>query len=252
MKARIIHFLIFFFTLNVAWGQVIITKPKTSTQKTETTTGSKPTEKPKGKPRTTISSPTGTQNGHGWVDLGLPSGTKWATMNIGANSPSDYGVYFSWGETETRSGDYYDGSDLKYCLNSKDSKFSKYVIDNKYGIVDGKEELDFEDDAAYMNWGIGWRMPSKAQLDELCEKCKWTWTSLDGHEGYKVVGPNGHSIFLPTSTPHGNSHGSYWSRSLHTFYGSCAYSLCFNPSYVTLDDYVRSSVVSIRPILEIE
>ncbi len=178
---------------------------------------------------------TGTHGGHEWVDLGLPSGTKWATTNVGASSLSDYGNYYAWGETSTKSS--YDWSNLRYWTtgDSYDNvKFSKYVTDSKYGNVDGKKELDLSDDAAYVNWGSGWRMPSKAQQDELREKCTWTWTSMGDHNGYKVVGPNGSSLFLPaagwrsgSSSSNVGSYGYYWSRTLTTGYGGSAYWLYF-------------------------
>ena len=196
----------------------------------------------------------GYQNGHEWVDLGLPSGTKWATMNVGASSPSDYGSYFAWGETSPKSS--YDWSNLKYCLGTTGDKFSKYVTDSKYGTVDGKRELDLSDDAAYVNWGSGWRMPSKAQQNELREKCKWTWTTMGGHNGIKVVGPNGNSLFLPAagfrnegSLLNAGSNGYYWPRSLSTSGGCSAYGLYFSSSNVYWGSYYRSSGQSVRPVL---
>lgn len=199
----------------------------------------------------------GYQNGHEWVDLGLPSGTKWATMNVGASSPSDYGSYFAWGETSSKSN--YTWENLKYRISgdSYDNvKFSKYVTDSKYGNVDDKCELDLSDDAAYVNWGRGWRIPSKSQKDELLKKCKWTWTNMGGHNGYKVVGPNGNSIFLPAagyrrggSLDYAGSYGSYWSRSLYTSDGWGAYSLTFDSSDVYWYDYTRRYGRSVRPVL---
>ncbi|MBQ0142320.1 MAG: hypothetical protein KBT06_05905 [Prevotellaceae bacterium] len=196
----------------------------------------------------------GYQNGHEWVDLGLPSGTKWATMNVGASSPSDYGSYFAWGETSPKST--YTRANLKYCVDTTGDKFSKYVIDSEYGNVDGKRELELSDDAAYVNWGSGWRMPSKVQLYELREKCKWTWTTMGGHNGYKVVGPNGNSIFLPAagyryegSLSSAGSFGDYWSRSLNTSNGWYAYSLFFDSSDVSWSNFDRSFGHSVRPVL---
>lgn len=217
-------------------------------------------EKP-AKQRTQVAKPvqpskptSGYQNGHEWVDLGLPSGTKWATMNVGASSPSDYGSYFAWGETSPKST--YTWANLKYCLDTTGHKFSKYVIDSKYGNVDGKRELELSDDAAYVNWGSGWRMPSSAQQDELQKKCKWTWTTMGGHNGYKVVGPNGNSIFLPAagyrngdSLYHAGSSGYYWSRSLLTGDGWDAYRLYFDSSVVYWYYYSRSYGQSVRPVL---
>lgn len=191
---------------------------------------------------------------HYYVDLGLPSGTKWATMNVGASSPSDYGDYFAWGETSPKSN--YDWSNLKYCLDNSGDKFSKYVTDSRYGNVDGKKELDLSDDAAYVNWGEGWCMPSEAQQDELREKCTWTWTSMGGHDGYKVVGPNGNSLFLPAagyrngSSSYGvGSSGDYWSRSLYLGGQWSAYYLDFNSGDVDWLFGYRSFGRSVRPVL---
>lgn len=180
------------------------------------------TTKEKGQSMTSgVSAPTGTYNGYGWVDLGLPSGTRWAKMNVGASSPSDYGSYFAWGETSPKSS--YTWENLRYCLDTTGDKFSKYVTDSKYGEEDGKQELELSDDAAFVNWGNGWRMPSISQQEELLKICKWTWIKMSGHNGYKVVGPNGKSIFLPAagagywsgirSSSLGQG-GVYWSRSL--------------------------------------
>ena len=197
---------------------------------------------------------TGMANGHEWVDLGLPSGTKWATMNVGASSPSDYGNYYAWGETSTKSS--YTWENLKYCLDTTGDNFSKYVTDSKYGNVDGKKELDPSDDAAYVNWGTSWRMPSTEQQDELCEECEWIWTSHGGHNGYKVVGPNGNSLFLPaagyrnvTELDNVGSDGRYWSRTLDTSFGRIAYSLYFDSSGVAWDDDYRRSGLSVRAVL---
>ena len=196
----------------------------------------------------------GLANGHEWVDLGLPSGTKWATCNVGASSPSDYGNYYAWGETSTKSS--YTVENLKYRLETTKHKVSKYVTDSKFGNVDGKSELDPSDDAAYVNWGSGWRMPSETQCVELCEKCKWTWATMGGHKGYNVVGPNGNSFFLPAAGYRKDSelysvgsYGNYWSRSL-----------CFDTPGLASDLFFGSSIAywgiderrvghSVRPVL---
>ncbi|MBQ0020408.1 MAG: PEGA domain-containing protein [Bacteroidales bacterium] len=211
----------------------------------------------KPEPSRPVATTTGTHRGHEWVDLGLPSGTKWATMNVGASSSSDYGNYYAWGETSTKSS--YDWSNLRYWTtgDSGDNvKFSKYVTDSKYGNVDGKKELDLSDDAAYVNWGTGWRMPSKAQQDELREKCTWTWTSMGGHNGCKVVGPNGSSLFLPAAGGRNDSSsdsfgasGDYWSRTLFTSYGHLAYILGFYSGDVGRSITSRYCGRSVRPVL---
>lgn len=226
-------------------------------------TAKQPTQAPRSIQASTPKS--GYQNGHEWVDLGLPSGTKWATMNVGASSPSDYGSYFAWGETSTKS--IYSGNNLKNCISISDDghgymKFSKYVTDSNCGKVDGKTELDLNDDAAFKIWGSGWRIPSKAQQDELCEKCHWSWTTMGDHNGCKVVGPNGNFIFLPAAGYRGvdndgsgillnaGSGGSYLSSSLHTSYNSNAYYLGFYSGGQFVKYIFRYCGNSVRPVCQ--
>ncbi len=176
---------------------------------------------------------------HEWVDLGLPSGTLWATCNVGANSPEEYGDYFAWGETEPKG--YYDWSTYKWCNGSSDT-MTKYCIRSEYGyngFTDGKTELDPEDDAAAVNWGGSWRMPTRAQLEELRGYCTREWTTLDGVNGILVTGPNGNTIFLPAVgdrlygvLPLGaGGYGYYWSSSLDPTYDLNAYNLSFGSGY---------------------
>ena len=156
-----------------------------------------------------------------WVDLGLPSGTLWATRNVGASAPEDYGDYFAWGETAPK--DYYDWSNYKWC-NGSELSITKYCTDSSYGyngFTDGKTELDPEDDAAYVNWGSVARMPSMRQIQELCYHCTWQWTQRNGVNGQLGTGPNGNTIFLPAAGYHwshppidAGSWGIFWSRML--------------------------------------
>lgn len=157
---------------------------------------------------------------HGWVDLGLPSATLWATHNIGASSPEDYGAYFAWGETTTKS--YYDWSTYKWC-NGSDVTMTKYCSMSEYGIVDNKTELDPEDDAAYVNWGPSWRMPTIEQVSELSNYCTIRWTPSNGLNGLLFTGRNGNTMFLPAaggmeygSLITAGSWGYYWTRTLYT------------------------------------
>ncbi|MBR5685428.1 MAG: SUMF1/EgtB/PvdO family nonheme iron enzyme, partial [Muribaculaceae bacterium] len=131
---------------------------------------------------------------HEWVDLGLPSGTLWATMNIGASSPEEYGDYFAWGEITPK--DVYTWETYKWCDGSSTS-LTKYCLDSFYGQVDHKFELDLADDAAYMNWGPSWRIPTKVQQAELAQYCTWQTTSINGVRGHLGTGPNGNTLFLP-------------------------------------------------------
>jgi len=127
----------------------------------------------------------GTLEGHYFVDLGLPSGLMWASCNIGALNPIDGGDYFAWGETQAKENytlanyKYYDGSDF-----TKYSFFTDQILDS-------------EDDAAAVNWGAGWHMPTGGDFNELDNNCTHTWTTINGVTGMKVTGPNGNSIFLP-------------------------------------------------------
>ena len=158
---------------------------------------------------------------HEWVDLGLPSGTLWATCNVGANAPEEYGDYFAWGETEPK--DVYNWSTYKWC-NGSNNTMTKYCCNSSYGyngFVDNKTELDPEDDAAYINWGTSWRMPSIVQWQELYGNCTIQWTQKNGVNGQLVTGPNGNVLFLPAaggrlddSLNDAHSFGNYWSRTL--------------------------------------
>lgn len=155
----------------------------------------------------------------GAVDLGLPSGTLWADRNVGADSPEDYGDYFAWGETSPK--ETYDKSTYKWCKGSSDT-MTKYCTKSSYGTVDNKTVLDLEDDAAYVNMGMEWRMPTFDERKELSSQCTWTWTTQNGTKGYKVTGPNGKSIFLPAAGYRYDSYlfsagsgGHYWSASLY-------------------------------------
>ncbi len=157
-----------------------------------------------------------------YVDLGLPSGTLWATFNVGATSPEQYGDYFAWGEITTK--ETYKWNTYKYCNGSGDTQ-TKYCTNSSYGTVDNKTVLDPEDDAAHVNWGGAWRMPTTAEQQELLNECTWEWTdnyNNTGVAGRIVTGTNGNSIFLPaagyrfaSSLTNAGSYGYYWSSSLY-------------------------------------
>ena len=122
------------------------------------------------------------------VDLGLPSGLKWAKCNLGASSPSKSGNYYAWGEIDT-----------KRTYSSDTYKWSNDIGMEKYNETDGKIVLDPEDDVATQKLGKPWHIPTMADFQELIDKCTWFWTTLDGINGYEVKGPNGNSIFLPAA-----------------------------------------------------
>ena len=192
----------------------------------------------------------GMDNGHEWVDLGLS--ICWATTNVGASKPDEYGDYYAWGETSTKSE--YSWSTYQYCKGSEKS-MTKYCTKSNYGTVDNKTVLDSSDDVAHVKWGGNWRMPTCDELKELKEKCKWTWEERDSHQGYKVTGPNGNSIFLPAAGCRNNSslkfagsNGGYWSRSLNESNPNGAWSLFFYSSYFSTDYSNRYYGFSVRPV----
>ena len=174
---------------------------------------------------------------HEHVDLGLS--VKWATCNVGASSPSDYGDYYAWGETETKS-EYTES-------NSK-------TRGNIMGNIAGHPRYD----VARAKWGGGWRMPTKAECQELVVKCTWQWTMQGGHKGYKVTSNiNGKSIFLPAagwccgSSPNlVGADGFYWSSTPYESDTDYAYNLYFNSSYHTVVQYYRNRGRSVRPVVE--
>ena len=168
------------------------------------------------------------------IDLGLPSGTKWASWNIGATKPEESGGYFAWGETEEK--DYYGWNNYKWC-NGTYYSLTKYCTKSSYGyngFTDGLTELLPEDDAATVNWGAPWHMPTKAQIDELLDNCSGVWTQLNGVEGILVTGPNGNTIFLPgvdhrwNSFPPRSHTGYYWFSMLGPNYDNNACFLYFH------------------------
>ncbi|MCR5325224.1 MAG: hypothetical protein K6E37_00560 [Bacteroidales bacterium] len=197
-----------------------------------------------------------------YVDLGLPSGLKWAKWNVGANKPEEYGDYFSWGETEPKKSYYF--STYKFGLGgtTANGPYSKYVNDSKYGTVDNKLVLDPEDDAAHVNWGGNWRMPTDEEWKELKENCSWEWTSDYNGTGVagrivtgKVSGYENKSIFLPaagymwsTDLKDLGSIGYYWSSSLFTERSGSAWRLFFSSTGVSRYSYGRTSGHSIRPV----
>jgi len=194
---------------------------------------------------------------HEYIDLGLS--VKWATCNVGATSPEDYGLYFAWGETEGYKGDTNDGrsfdwASYKWC-NGSSSTMTKYCNESWSGTADNKTILDPEDDAATANWGSNWRMPTKDEQNELRTKCTWTWTTQNGVNGYKVTGTNGNSIFLPaagrrydTGLGNAGSWGHYWSSSLSSGDSGSAYFMGFYSDGYGWYDYGRCYGFSVRAV----
>ena len=191
------------------------------------------------------------------VDLGLPSGLKWATMNVGATAPEAYGDYFAWGETETKAD--YSWANYKHGTDAK--QLTKYCTDASYGkdgFTDGKTSLDPEDDAASVNWGGSWRMPTDDEWQELIDNCDWTWTARNGKNGYEVKSKaNGSSIFLPAAgirdgnkLSNAGAYGNYWSGSLNADDPIGAWNLYFGSWTVERLYGNRYYGQSVRPVQE--
>lgn len=183
-------------------------------------------------------------NGHSFVDLGLPSGIKWATCNLGAVDPSDYGDYYAWGETAPKSS-YKKANSRTY---GKDMAKLRAK-----GIVGHTGNLSPDYDAAQVNWGASWRMPTNEEITELFSQCSWTWTAQDGHNGHVVTGPNGSSIFIPASGYCNNTSPStvgecrvYWSSTPSEDNDRYA----FNLGNIGVNRGLRFHGFPIRPVTE--
>ena len=184
------------------------------------------------------------------VDLGLS--VKWANMNVGAESPKDYGNYYAWGETSTKETyNWYTYFDT----NDGGSTFMKYNNDG------GKTVLDPQDDAAHVNWGGSWRMPTRAEWQELYDNCTWTWTTQNGINGYKVTSnKEGYAdkfIFLPAAgfrresdLYYVGSYGDYWSSSLCEYDSYGAWGLGFGSGNHNIDYGGRFYGNPVRPVLQ--
>ena len=199
-----------------------------------------------------------TPDEHEYVDLDLPSGTLWATCNVGASKPEEYGDYFAWGETKPKS--IYNWSTYKWC-NGSSTTMTKYCTRSEYGnngFTDNLTELQPEDDAATANWGSGWKMPSLDQIKELFESYYTTseWTQLNGVYGYKITSKsNGNSIFLPAAGErledglyYAGKYGNYWSSSLGPNDDNGAYFLYFGSGIWDWDEYGRGTGHSVRAV----
>jgi hypothetical protein len=209
------------------------------------------------------------EDDHAWVDLGLPSGTLWATCNVGANSPEEFGDYFAWGETQPK--EVYDWSTyiwMKEGGQPTRTRINKYTCEDgqtnacwysggKF-VGDGRTELLPEDDAATANWGSAWQMPSLTQIKELYNKSYTTtvWTTQEGVRGRLITSnSNGNSIFLPATGYHDATSsrdvgvkGYYWSRSLYIDNASSGKRLWFDASRIGATDEYRCNGQTVRPV----
>ena len=200
----------------------------------------------------------GSAGGHDYVDLGLPSGTLWATCNIGASKPEDYGSYFAWGETSTKNT--YNWSTYKYA-NGDYNKLTKYC--SKYdcgnnGFTDNLTTMQTGDDPATAKWGSGWRTPSKAQWDELLSNTTKQWTTKNGVKGCSFTSKkNSQTLFLPAAGYYDgeirsgvSSRGRYWSTSLRIDIPIYSWYLDFNSGQCYIDFGYRDWGRPVRPVRE--
>lgn len=211
--------------------------------------------------KTTIAQ-NGSENGYQYIELGLS--VRWATFNVGATKPEEYGDYFAWGEIKTR--DTCSWSTYKWCNGSKNT-ITKYSNNSSYGydgFTDTLTVLILEDDVAQMKWGGSWRLPTEAELNELRNNCTWTWYSNGNSEyggvaGYKVTsnkaGYTDRSIFLPAAGCRYDSdlesvseYGNYWSSSLLWDSMVGAWKLCFDLRSQFMSGSSRSTGLSVRPV----
>ncbi|MBR3745088.1 MAG: Ig-like domain-containing protein [Bacteroidales bacterium] len=228
---------------------------------------------------TVISSGDDGSNGHAYVDLGLPSGLKWSTCNLGATAPEGYGDYYAWGEIEP----YYTAghSQDSPCTNWRSGKtgyntdsykwgsggdslnqLTRYNTLSLYGNVDNKTtfgDYGYVDDAARQNFGGLWRTPTYAEWRELITKCTWKWTTQNGVSGTTFTGPNGNSIFLPAAGSRSFSnyyndnwgYGLYWTASLNTEYPYDAFMITFTDSDISEDEHMdRYYGYPVRPVFK--
>lgn len=210
-------------------------------------------------------------NGYEYVDLGLS--VKWATCNVGATSPEEYGGHYQWaGKQNITNNNLYDFDSCPYHIEIQERyitwEYTKYVTSNYSstwsgaGSPDNKTVLDPSDDVAHVMLGGKWRMPTREEWRELIDNCTWTWSVQNGVRGYKVTGKKpgytDKSIFLPAAgyideedgLLLSGSNGFYWSSSLDTRGADRAYALFFNSDDVRTTYYGRSHVNSVRPVLE--
>ena len=181
--------------------------------------------------------PDNTINGHEYVDLGLPSGLKWATCNVGANNPEEYGNYYAWGEIVPKTDYSYEN-----CA----------TMGQQFGDISGNASYD----AATANWGAPWRMPTKEEMKELIDNCTFKWTTQNGTTGTLVTGKNGNTIFFPANGYYlGISYyknalcGYYWSANGETIIpNSASFFLKLSNEKYLIDWFTRYYGYGVRPV----
>ena len=198
-------------------------------------------------------------NGHVYVDLGLPSGTQWATCNVGANKPEDCGDYFAWGETEPKNpNESYYWPLYKFAKDNRD-KLTKYCsrTDHGYnGFTDHVIILQPDDDVAAQMWGDGWCMPTNEQWEELINNTTYKWTKQGGVDGL-LFSANKKTLFLPIGglrnkkeLVYNTDEGYYWSSSLNTNYPNFAFGFYFRMDKTYVYIYSRYYGFLVRPVLK--
>jgi len=181
----------------------------------------------------------GQLSGHEWVDLGLPSGTLWATCNIGANAPEDFGDYFAWGETTPM------------------TEYGNHDYSITYYNTSTMEILP-EYDAVKTLWGDGWQMPTPGNFQELVAKCSFKWIKYKGTEGYLITGSNGKSIYLAAGGSFGDDGIAVIGRDCN-FWTNIEDDNSLTAAYATFFDYYRTDILgcdhsyglSIRPVCKV-
>lgn len=201
----------------------------------------------------------GSLNGHDYVDLGLPSGTLWATCNVGAKTPEEYGDYFAWGEIQPKTDYRYETYKYGKCESRND--YIKY----NYGFLGDTDNiitLEPDDDAATVNWGSGWRIPTREECEELLDHTSKRIEIVGEVKGMTFTGPNGNSIFLPAAGEYwGNvlkknsNAGNYWSNTRYTpnSIENYVWYLCYDDSgyYDTHAYGVREIGKTVRPVCSV-
>ena len=184
------------------------------------------------------------------VDLGLPSGIKWASFNLGASKPEEYGNKYAWGEVVPKD-EYYTWQNYKWGDGSQDelTKYNPYYNCGYNGYWDSLTTLEPEDDAAFVNLGGKWRMPTKTDFEELLSNCSSYKDTKNNVSGLVFEASNGNSIFLPASS---GSFTSYWTSSLYESSPYYAHTM-----YIVLYDYHwavnsawRFADIVVRPVYD--
>ena len=190
-----------------------------------------------------------------FVDLGLPSGLKWAKCNVGAKKETAYGYYFQWGDIEDKRKSNCGWTRYKHCKGTKYTltKYCRYLL---HGTVTDKSTLDTEDDAATQIMGGKWRMPTIAEFGELLYNTTKEWIQVNGVNGYKFTASNGNYIFIPAAGAYLNgsvdnvgNYGDVWSSSLNTSYPCNAWVLHFSTDKCNIDYNARNYSLSVRGVM---